>query len=112
MQKELLVNTFIDDAPKTPALTECADPLVTVQKCKAYQRVELQRYYAGQSPPPLTFKATIRSDWLENFLLSGCHKKPDGSKWTFEEIDDAELFRMYESRRKKVRSEAALHFPP
>ena len=34
--------------------------------------------------------------------MSGCHKKPDGSKWTFGEIDDAELFRMYESRRRKV----------
>ena len=35
-------------------------------------------------------------------MLSGCHKKPDGSKWKFDEIDDEELFRMYESRRKKV----------
>ena len=34
--------------------------------------------------------------------MSGCHKKPDGSKWTFEEIDDAELFCKYESRRRSV----------
>ena len=35
-------------------------------------------------------------------MTSGCHKTPDGSLWTFEEIDDAELFRMYESRRRLV----------
>ena len=36
MQKELLVNTSVDDAPKTPALTDCVDPLVPIQKYKAY----------------------------------------------------------------------------
>ena len=71
LQKEMLINTAVDDAPKTPALTDCADPLVPVQKYKAYQRIELQRYYAGQRPPPPTLKATIRSDWLESFFLSG-----------------------------------------
>ena len=43
LQKELLVNTAVEDAPKTPALTDCADPLVPVQNYKAYHRVELQR---------------------------------------------------------------------
>lgn len=42
LQKELLVNTTVDDAQKTPALTACADPLVPVQDYKSYQRVELQ----------------------------------------------------------------------
>ena len=102
LQKELLVNTAVDDAPKTPALTDCPDPLVPVQKYKAYFRVESQRYKSGQRPPPLTFKATMQTEWLESYLLSGCHKKADGSKWTFEEIDDEQLFIMYESRRKKV----------
>ena len=92
----------IDDAPKTRAITTYSDTLVPVQKYKTYHLVALQQYNAGQRPPPLTFKATIPTEWLESFLLSGCHKKPDGSKWTFEEIDDAELFRMYESRRRKA----------
>ena len=98
----MLVNTSVDDAPKTPALTDCVDPLVPIQKYKAYYRAELQRYNAGQRQPPLTFKATIYSTWLEGHLQSGCYKKSDGSKWTFEGIDDAELFRMYESLRKRV----------
>ena len=98
----MLVNTAIDDAPKTRAMTSYPDTLVPVQKYKAYHRVALQQYNAGQRPPPLTFKATSPTEWLESFLLSGCHKKPDGSKWTLEEIYGAELFRMYESRRRKV----------
>ena len=102
MQKELLVNTAIYDAPKTRAMKAYPDTLVPVQKYKVYHRVALQQYNAGQRPPPLTFKATIPTEWLESFLMSGCHKKSDGYKWTFEEIDDAELFRMYESRRRKV----------
>ena len=59
MQKELLVNTSVDDAPKTPAVTDCVDPLVPIQKYKAYYRAELQRYNAGQRPLPSTPFATI-----------------------------------------------------
>ena len=59
MQKELLVNTAIDDAPKTRAMTTYPDTLVPVQKYHAYHRVALQQYNAGQRSPPLTFKATI-----------------------------------------------------
>ena len=80
MQKELLVNTSIDDSPKTRPMPKYQDTLVPVQKYKAYHRVALQQYRAGQRPPPLTFKATIPTEWLEDYLMSGCHKKPDGSK--------------------------------
>lgn len=33
--------------------------------------------------------------------MSGCHKKNDGSKWTYEEINNGKLFQMYKSRCKK-----------
>ena len=36
MQKEILVSTTTNDAPKTPDLTDFDDPLRSVQKYKAY----------------------------------------------------------------------------
>ena len=101
LQKEMLVSTTTNDAPKTPDLTACADPLRTVQKYKAYFRIEIQRFREGLRPKPPTFEATISAVWLEPFLLGGCYKKATGEKWTYEEIDDEELFKMYLSRCKK-----------
>ena len=44
MQKDMLVSTTTNDAPKTPYLTDCDDPLRSVQKYKAYFRIQIQRY--------------------------------------------------------------------
>lgn len=102
LQKELLVNTSTNDAPKAPDLTDCPDSLPPVTKYKACHRVEQQSYLYGQRTPPSTFKATISPTWLERYLVCGFYKKPDGFKWTFYEIDNDALFAMYETRRKKV----------
>lgn len=59
LQKELMVNTFTDDVPKTPALTNCNNPLIPVQIFKTYFRVESQWYQDGQRLPPPRFRATI-----------------------------------------------------
>ena len=59
MQKEMLVSTTTNEAPKTPDLTDCDDPLRSVQKYKAYFRIEIQRYQEGLRRKPPTFKATI-----------------------------------------------------
>ena len=74
----MLVSTTTNDAPKTPDLTDCDDPLRSVQKYKAYFWIEIQRYQEGLRPKPPTFKATISAIWLESFLLSGCYKNPTG----------------------------------
>lgn len=79
---------------KKTALTDCPDPMVPVHKCKAHYRVEQKRYTDGQRSPPPTFKLTNSPTWLEIYLASGCNKKPDGSKWSFDEIDDEALFAM------------------
>ena len=100
LQKEFLVSTSTDDAPKAPDLTKCVDPMKVVQKYKAYFRIESQRYQEGIRPKPPTFKATMPATWLESFLSSGCYKNPSGEKWSYEEIDDEELFKMYLSRCK------------
>ena len=59
MQKAIIVSTTTNDAPKTPDLTDCDDPLRSVQKYKAYFRIEIQRYQEGLRPKPPKFKATI-----------------------------------------------------
>ena len=53
-QKEMLVSTTTNDAPKTPDVTKCDDPLKVVQRYKAYFRIESQRYQEGLRPktPP------------------------------------------------------------
>ena len=43
LQKELLVSTPTDDAPKAPDITKCEDPMKVVQKYKAYFRIQNQR---------------------------------------------------------------------
>ena len=43
MKEDMLVSTTTNDAPKTPGFTDCDDPLRSVQKYKAYFRVEIQR---------------------------------------------------------------------
>jgi len=100
LQKEFLVSTSTDDAPKAPDLTKCEDPMKVVQKYKAYFRIQNQRYQEGMRPKPPTFKATMPATWLESFLSSGCYKKPIGEKWSYDAKDDEELFKMYLSRCK------------
>ena len=80
MQKETLVSPTTNDVPNTPDLTDCDDPLRSVQKNKTYFQVQIQRYLEGLRPKPSTFKAIISAIWLESFLLSGCCKKPTGEK--------------------------------
>lgn len=63
--------------------------------------MQFQRYKEGLRTIPPTFKMTINTEWLESYLMSGCDKKDDGSKWTYEDIRDEELFRMDKSRCKK-----------
>ena len=64
MQKEMLVSTTTNEAPKTPDVTKCDDPLKVVHKYKAYFRIESQRYQEGLRPKPSTFKATMPEKWL------------------------------------------------
>ena len=71
-----------------------------VQKYKAYFRIQNQRYQEGMRTRPPSFKASIPAIWLESFLSSGAYKKPSGEKWSYEEIDDEELFTMCLSRCK------------
>ena len=92
MQKAMLVSTTTNDAPKTSGVAKCDDPLRVVQKYKAYFRIESQKYQEGLRPKPPTFKATMPATWLESFLISGSYKKPTGETWTYEKIDDEELF--------------------
>ena len=41
MQKEILVSTTTKEAPKTLDLTDCDDPLRSVQKYEAYFRIQI-----------------------------------------------------------------------
>lgn len=44
---------------------------------------------------------TINTEWLERYLKSACHKVTDGTKWTYEEIKNEELFRIYTEKCHK-----------
>ena len=94
----MLVNASVDDTPKAPDLTMCEDPMKVVQNYKAYSRIQNQRYLEGMRTRPPSFKATIPAIWLEAFPSSGAYKKPSGENWSYEDIDDDELFAMYLSR--------------
>lgn len=95
--------------PKTRAQTDFPDPLVLFHKYKAYHQVKKQRYNEGQRPSPHTFRATIPSTWLKSYLSVGCYKKADGSKWSFDEINDETLFGLYCSPQE-IRLKEDLHF--
>lgn len=82
-------------------MKNCDDPLLPVQTYKTHQRVEQHRYIAYLRPPPPKIKAAISTEWLETYLVGGCYKSADGIKWSFGEIEDDEIFRMYMSRSKK-----------
>ena len=60
LQKELLVSTSTDDAPKAPDLTKCENPMKVVQKYKAYFRIQNQRYQEGMRPKPPPSKRLCR----------------------------------------------------
>lgn len=80
LQKEIIVSTTTDDAPRTPDLTGCDDPLGPVQRYKASYHVEQQRYREGQRHKPPTSKEAMPTTRLESYLMTGCCKKSFGEK--------------------------------